>query len=179
MAVDPESLLVSLVAGGFSGTITAIVGYYTVSRKIEKETRAKVDLDLRTRRIDAYRELWYLTRAFSETRVNSEYEKKTTGKLVASLSKWYFEEGGIFLSETSQKALGLSPNVAIKKLDSSIYLQLRNDASNLRTCTARDIGTREEWKSDYGTESVKKVNSRLDKLGVRDKEANRYDTPKI
>jgi hypothetical protein len=121
-------------------------------QKLEEE----YDITLRTRRTDAYKALWsslYLFRLHSRPQMIYYRDIKNA---VSKLTEWYYFEGGIFLSEASQKAY----EVFIKRLreydeehpagymeDGDCELErIRDAASTLRTILCKDIGTREESK---------------------------------
>ena len=78
-------------------------------------------------------------------------------KLTASLRQWYFEKGGLFLSEKSRDSY-FALQDAIKKVldvkgqsggatvDEETYENLRKSGSELRTALTRDVGTRKSPK---------------------------------
>ncbi|HET7283935.1 MAG TPA: hypothetical protein VFI70_04550 [Nitrososphaeraceae archaeon] len=120
---------------------------------------SEYDLDLRTRRIEAYKALWsehYLLRYFSRpTRITyGDLEA-----LQARLSSWYYDTGGLFLTETSQKIYhmfiqeleyrtrNLSVNKSKELVGESDLEIIRNFGSRFRTNLCKDIGTRDESKN--------------------------------
>ncbi len=166
---DP-TIVAALFSGGLAGLVTAGIGYLAVRRKIRQELKAKIDFDLRGHRIGAYKELWEKTRPLSES-AGDEQRNCSTSDISDDLATWYFENGGLFLSETSQMAYRVMQlslmkhrSIGLTELSSKAYKQLRQDASRLRTCTSRDVGSREEWESSYGREQVNEVRQRLEEL---------------
>lgn len=157
----------AIFAGLLSGGLTGVISYFVLVQRISREAQAKVDLNLRELRIEAYKDLWKLTRPLSES-ADTDQRNKRTDVISEELASWYFTTGGLFLSETSQKAyrvlqlaIGVYSSNRLEELSPGSYKQLREDASALRTCLARDIGSREEWRSKYGGETVTKVDARL------------------
>jgi hypothetical protein len=144
--------------------------------KYKINLKAEYDLDLRTKRIEAYKELWsdqYLLRRHSKANITCV---DLVG-LVRSLTHWYYKTGGMFLTETSQKYFGrfleeLEDIIKdIKQEDHTIPLEelekIRQEnklkynnmrfsdrlqkikiiASTFRTILCKDTGTREELKN--------------------------------
>lgn len=174
MTLD-KILLAAVSSGLISGLIAAVLGYLAISRKIEKEKEATVDLHLRKLRIEAYRELWKVMLPLSISQREKDNPILNAKELSEALAKWYFETGGIYLSDVSQSAYRILQHTLQKVIDcnaesdhySELVGQAIQDASDLRTCTARDIGSREQWSSRYGDKVVRMV---LEKIKPIDEE---------
>ena len=73
-------------------------------------------------------------------------------QLTVSLRQWYFEKGGLFLSDNSRDAyfalqdeireVLARDNSPQSEVDESTYEALRKKGSSLRTALTRDVGTR-------------------------------------
>jgi hypothetical protein len=166
-------------------------------KDIEQRYRleSEYDLDLRIKRIEAYKQLWseqYLLRKHSKPDKIMHMELED---LKRRLTVWYYEVGGIFLTETSQKiyetfiielekitckALSCKEMYAYKHewetIDPKDGDFLRDLASAFRTNLCKDIGTREESKNpslynDLQISIIKKPDNKgnLFKIKVKNK----------
>lgn len=145
-----EKLIVSIV----SGLVGASITYLFAILKLRKELEIKYDTDLREKRIPQYLELWKLLEALAKYARPKQLTIDDLHKLTASLRQWYFEKGGLFLSDRSrdtyfglQEAIkeilsGRTHQAPESEIDESTYETLRAKGSTLRTALTRDVGTR-------------------------------------
>ena len=113
---------------------------------------AAIDTDLRQRRVDIYGELWKLTALASMWPRNTDLEYEQVAEFSRLMRKWYFEKGGMFLSESARGAYGevQKTNHALieKKLSGKVadtdYDSLRGVCSALRTALTVDLRSRGE-----------------------------------
>jgi hypothetical protein len=145
----------ALLTGLISGAITAVVTYFATLAKARLDLSIEYDKELRQERLKAYQDLWKRL----EPLAPYSPKKPLTHELVKSTSEdlrdWYFEFGGIYLSqecrgpyfalkESMQKIID-SPNLMKEKsktLASENADILRKQGSILRTALSDDIGTR-------------------------------------
>ena len=123
----------------------------------QHKLESEYDLDLRIKRIEAYKQLWseqYLLRMHS---VPDNITYKELEGLVRRLTAWYYEVGGIYLTETSQKIY----ETFICELEKIIFKapqdkkeKIKDDLKNIRclasvfrTNLCKDTGTREQSKN--------------------------------
>lgn len=146
-SADLLKAIVGLVTGAF-GT------YFGLYWKIKRELIAQYDHDLRTERVEHYKDLWAATEILAEYSPPEPVTKAGLEKLAATLRHWYFAGGGIFLSEKARDAYFALQDTIVKALDAiarqateanSIADELkpvRQASSRLRTILTWDIGSR-------------------------------------
>ena len=147
--------IVSLAAGaGFGGIGT----YITAVLKYKHELKAKYDISLRDKRIEVYEELWKRLEPFALYSPPAEVNLFTLQCVSDRLREWYFEIGGMFLTEKSQ-----TPYFELQKLLVETIQSLEKDSRtelepkklkeiidrghNLRTILVNDTFVREQLKS--------------------------------
>lgn len=135
------------------GVISAAGTYLGIRWRIRHELEATYDEGLRTLRLGSYGTLWALTAdlaAFAPDRAPTVTKLK---KLSAELTGWYYDTGGLYLSEDTRNAC-----VALQRalwavttserslrggrIDDATFESLRKIASGLRTEMTYDVGTR-------------------------------------
>jgi hypothetical protein len=132
--------------GLVSGVVLALVG----SRK---RLETEYDIALRKYRIEAYQELWRILEPLAYFSPPSAVTYAVATNLSRALRSWYFEVGGLFLSERTREAYfdlqkGLGgvikgvPEDHYEPLDPRRFERLRSIASNLRTASTQDVATR-------------------------------------
>jgi hypothetical protein len=135
-----------------SAVLGALTGILTTSWKARKDLESEYDISLRKDRTEVYRDLWKRLETLAFYAAPSvTYED--AGKLTRSLRQWYFQQGGLFLSEGTrepyfdvQKALeGIldqERETDGAELDEASLRLLRELASRLRTSMTEDVETR-------------------------------------
>lgn len=147
-----EKLIISIV----SGLVGAALTYLLAILKLRKELEIKYDIDLRDMRIPEYLKLWKLLEDLAKY-PRPKLNVNDMDKLTRSLMEWYFEEGGLFLSENSRdeyfalqeaikEVLACRCQAPESEIDEPTYEMLREKGSELRTALARDVGTRKAPK---------------------------------
>jgi hypothetical protein len=142
-----------------SAILGGLIAYLTMSVKIRKDLVAKYDLDLRSRRIEVYRKLWKHLQPLAKYSRSQPFTKACASTLSDALRAWYFEVGGIFLSERTRDAyFDLQEKLQEIEYDQDIpddgneipnFRSLRKLGSTLRTAMARDVGTRHKGTFRY------------------------------
>jgi hypothetical protein len=132
--MDPQ-VLSAIIAGSISLLVSSIVAAWAQRKKLESD----YDAILRTERLAEYRKLWQITEPigwYGKHEITSE----TAKKLLGDLDHWYFEGGGLLLSDISYKSF----EELLRALDRYDGAQedLRPVGSKLRTSLAYDIGGR-------------------------------------
>ena len=93
-----EKLLVAVV----SVVATATITYFGTVLKMRKDLEAKYDISLRDQRITVYAELWKCLQPLAKYSRPEPVTYEKVENLSKDLRKWYFEVGGLFLSETTR-----------------------------------------------------------------------------
>jgi hypothetical protein len=143
---DVVTALIGLVSG-------AILTYFGAVVKLRKELEAEYDKDLRSKRIEVYKELWSQLQLLARYDRPKPIKRKTLEKLTVAMREWYFEVGGLYLSEEARKDyFALKETIkdvlesrkyrADEVLDSPELDLLLEKASLLRARLTRDVGTR-------------------------------------
>lgn len=113
---------------------------------------ASVDTDLRTRRIEAYTDLWKLTGALPQWPRNRELTYEDLRALTGEFRLWYFGVGGMYLSVKARAAYGQVQEALAGILaaagDGAVtdahYDAVRGECSRMRTELTQDLLSRRE-----------------------------------
>jgi hypothetical protein len=139
----------SLVIGVASAVGSAFLTYMTTFLKIRQDLAAQYDADLRRDRIVVYKTLWKCTEPLARYARVSVFTYKDAEVLATALRCWYFEEGGLFLSEPArdayfelQKALKAMNGDSQQQVPDPVLENLMGIGSRLRTRLSQDVGTR-------------------------------------
>ena len=154
MGLDVKEYLVpmiTLVAGGLVGMMAT---YVSAKQKFREDLQAKYDETLHNTRIDTYQKLWSQLQVLAKYARPEVVTPKRLNQLAGELRKWYFETGGLFLTDSSrfayeavQKAIvaELEKNEAAdKELDGPALETIWKIGSNLRTALSNDLRSRRQ-----------------------------------
>jgi hypothetical protein len=144
------SELVTTVLGAGLGLVTGALLALLASRK---RLEVEYDIELRKHRIEAYQALWKILEPLAYYSPPSAVTYAVARDLAQALRSWYFEVGGLFLSEESREAYfdlqkGLGGVIKEPLDDAHVPLgprrfeRLRAIASKLRTASTQDVATR-------------------------------------
>jgi len=145
----------SVLIGGVAGIVSAVITYFSTRSKIRLDLAAQYDKDLQESRLKAYKELW----AMLEPLVRYARDETVTYTVIHTISietrKWYFQNGGIYLTERSRepyfdlkKAMQPVLDAAEcksqpdKEIDPQQLERIVAAGSTLRTVLSDDIGTK-------------------------------------
>lgn len=166
---DTNSFLISMVSGVASGLLTISFGYLTIKRKAKEEFDRNAELEIRSLRIPIVQKLWAVMSPIAFRSGSVSASARTISNLSEELTTWHYEVGGVYLSKTSWAAyLSLQEsldklinhyggNTSLSDLKHKDFHYLQHEGSVLRSCTAKDCGTRAESTSDYATDIVKNI----------------------
>ena len=140
--------LIGIIAGAFTT-------YFTTRSRIRTELSADYDKSLRDARIDAYRGLWKELQPLAKYSRPGPVSYRTVQQLSSVARRWYFETGGLYLSERAREAyfalmdgyrdvlenleLQATPD---RELSTPEFESLRDAGSRLRATMAADVRTR-------------------------------------
>ena len=132
-------------------------------QRLTQELRAEYDKDLRQHRLKAYAQLWQATGAFPLYAKSAPVTREAARQFAVTLRTWYFDTGGIYLSDASrdayfavQKAVKqvLEPSPTPVPLDAELlpeaYEAVRAACSALRSRLVADVGTRRDSELNEG-----------------------------
>ena len=132
--------------------------YGSSLKRVEESHKATVafasalDVDLRTQRTKAYAVLWGKTGRLPQWPRDEKLQYSDIQTLTEELRDWYFQTGGIYLSESAQKVYGTVQKVIQAALSSrktgfvegADYKSIREACSALRTELTEDLLSRRE-----------------------------------
>lgn len=166
---------ITLGAALLSGLVGSLAGILVTMWQVRKQLEAGAELQRRENRIPVMQELWSHLQAFSFFGKPQKERGELLRKISDDLTQWYYKKGGLYLSETSQKFYVRFqttintfitnydlPEIKLDQLNHSEFHQLQEEASVLRTLTARDCGTRIETDSKYDIEAEKEMRLKLE-----------------
>jgi len=149
-----DSTIVIAIITGLFGIVSGVtLAYLGAVLKFQKDLEAEYDKDLRNRRIEVYKELWKPLQLLARYDRPEPLTPQNLEKLSVEMRRWYFEIGGLYLSEETRKTY-FDLKQAIQRLtetakhsadevldqpDSKFILQ---KASLLRARLTYDVGTR-------------------------------------
>jgi hypothetical protein len=143
----------TIVAGLFGLVSGAVLAYLGAVLKFRKDLEAEYDKDLREKRIETYQTLWSHLQLLARYDRPKPLNRKTLKELTVAMHKWYFETGGLYLSEDTRKDYFDLKKIIKDILESGKYRGdealdppdlplILEKASLLRAQLTRDIGTR-------------------------------------
>jgi hypothetical protein len=138
--------LTTAALGLGTGALLAILGS---RQRLEVE----YDIELRKHRIEAYQALWKILQPLAYYSPPEAVTFAVARALSQALRSWYFEVGGLFLSEQTreayfdlQKGLGGVIKEPVEHdhlpVGKRLFERLRGSASTLRTASTQDVATR-------------------------------------
>lgn len=104
-----ETILTAVLAGvGGSALVVGALAAWLGSVWKDRITRGEelsgaIDVDLREKRLKVYPALWKATDTLPKWPRNPDVTYEDLARLVEKLRRWYFNEGGMFLSRTTQR----------------------------------------------------------------------------
>jgi hypothetical protein len=136
--------------------LTGIGTYFTTRWKVRKDIDVEYGRMVREARLRTYPTVWATLQPLALYARHWAVTNRMAWTLAGSLRRWYFEQGGMFLTDGSrdayfalQRSLGdyLSQvpwqmGAAERELDEDAFEPIRNAGSELRTQLVRDLGTR-------------------------------------
>jgi hypothetical protein len=145
-----DNTLLAAIIGAIAGILGTYLGAIL---KFRKDLEAEYDKDLREKRIGEYKKLWELTQDFPKYARARPFGLQDAQKLMAALHGWYFQGGGLFLSDSSRPAYfdfkdALQELIKASKKDQPLDCEKDSRAHAkchaLRTALAGDVGTRKK-----------------------------------
>ena len=159
--IDSELVrtLLTSIGGGLAaaGALAAWLGGVWKERISRTEAAlVQVDIDLRLRRIEVYKELWELTALLPKWPRDKTVTYEQLLTLTHSFRDWYFHRGGMYLSRTTHRdgytplqdelarVLGQGKTGELSQESPDDYEVVSARCSSLRSLLAADIAARRE-----------------------------------
>ena len=152
--------IVTLAIGALVG---GAISWLTTNSRLRYELELLYDRDLRTRRVAAYNELWRRTKRITRYPISAEMTGATLREVRADWSDWYYEKGGIYMSEAVRStyfeaADALQDGAGVaggRELSSAEYDSVYAHVKALRDSLTGDIGARLEPRLSMITRASK------------------------
>lgn len=140
-----DSFISALIGGGAAAISLIISNAFNF--------RARIDENLREKRIETYKILWKKTSLLPKYPRASDVTYGKLNGLSEGLRDWYFDDGGIYLTKESREAYGevqknlceivnAHPNEADRNIADSEYDDIVESCSLLRTKLTDDLQSR-------------------------------------
>lgn len=101
--MDP-SIMNALITGLIGLASGGTLAYLGAILKFRKDLEAEYDKDLRNKRIEAYKDLWKHLQLLARYDRPRPLNRQTLEELTVAMREWYFETGGLYLSEETRKS---------------------------------------------------------------------------
>lgn len=141
-----DDVLLPIVTG-VTGLVTGIIAS---SWRYGVELAIRYDIELRTKRLEAYAQLWSLLQPLAFHAATDSLTRTSVRDLSGQLLDWYFDVGGLYLARATQRrflALQDALTRAVGEggdgvLDAATLQEIRQASSALRTKMTRDVLSR-------------------------------------
>jgi hypothetical protein len=159
-----DKVQAAILSGVLSAIVTGVVTYFATVVKIRRELEASYDRDLREKRIEVYKDLWKHLEPLARYARPHPFSRAIAKDLTQTLRFWYFETGGLFLSERTRDAY-FAVQEALKQIcedktpgedhlvSEEGFETIIKKGSTLRTQMTLDVGTRKRPLTDERQES--------------------------
>lgn len=147
-----NTVIVAIITGLFGLISGAMVVYVGAILKYRKELEAEFDKEIRKERIQVFPELWRHLDVLARYDRPGPLDVERLRDLSIKMRKWYFESGGMFLSDRARESYFDLKERILRLLESThergdhasveTEAALIQSASLLRAHLMRDLGTR-------------------------------------
>lgn len=134
--------------------VTAFFGLITAKRKFRDDLQAKYDETVHDRRIEVYQDLWKRLEVLATYAPPEVVTPARLEKLSQELREWYFQTGGLFLTDNSRDTyFALQDSIVDElakqqpkdqELGSTAFEVIRKQSSNLRASLSSDLRSRRQ-----------------------------------
>lgn len=149
---------ISLVAGLISGLVSAVITFFVTREKVRLDLAAEYDRQLRSERLDAYRDLFKRMKPLARYSAEKPLTYKIIRETAEDMRDWYFDVGGIYLSKESREPYFELKSLMQEVIEHEEYKDPQDQktraaldvllktivkkSSDVRTLLTNDIGTR-------------------------------------
>jgi hypothetical protein len=167
-----EAIVINALVGAFAALGTHVLAREALRDRLRRELEVELDRDLRTERRKAYCDLWKRLEPLAIYAPKHQLDGTSLRALSAELTEWYYEVGGVYLTETAkglyftlQDLLQIERTGVVRAADrrfqrdpknvrglvalgtppaehDKAYFELFRAASDLRSCVARELNSR-------------------------------------
>ena len=144
----------------FLAGLTFVLGIATNWATSRRTLALQYDTELRRERLAVYADLWSRLEVLNKYgRTSARLSRVDTERLVGELKRWYFQAGGIYLSEPTRNdyfalqdalqhalATARADHAELESAGDEAFEFVRLRSSRLRTSLTRDVGTRKVLK---------------------------------
>ena len=134
--------------------VTALFALLTNRQKFREDLQAKYDATIHEQRTEFYLPLWKKLEVLARFAPPEAVTTRTLDELSKSLREWFFNTGGLYLSDESRRAYFdlqyvitghvRKHGISDKELGRTSLEQILKRASDLRDYLSRDIGSRKK-----------------------------------
>ena len=122
-----DTVLVAIISL-LSGIVLTYVGAIV---KFRRDLQSKYDIDLRNKRIKAYKLLWQLLEPLAYYSPATLVTYGIIQEMSEKMREWYYKTGGMFLSESSRDAYFDVQKEVMKVLEEKMKIILNQDSSKM------------------------------------------------
>jgi hypothetical protein len=145
-----NEVIVGIIAASGGGAVT----WLTTNARLRRELELLYDRDLREKRVAAYSELWRRTKRVPRNRRPGELTTATLREIREDWHDWYYDDGGIYMSEAVRIRYfeatavidGVRDASSEGELEEEAYLRVYTAVKRLRDVLTDDIGLRLDQK---------------------------------
>jgi len=139
----------NILTASLSAVTGALVSYFVAKYQMRAKFRGNVDTALIRKREQLYLSLWKLTAVIPRWPRAHDCTYEDIGQLGLAMRDWYFQGGGLYLSEQARAAYGVlrdrmdafPPRIGV--VNDADYDHVFDAASKLRTELTKDLFSRE------------------------------------
>ena len=144
----------SVMIGGVAGLVSAVITHFSTRAKVRLDLAAVYDKELQENRLAVYKKLWAMLEQLSRYGRTQPVTNAVLRGISDQTRSWYFQEGGIYLTERSRdpyfewkkamqpaldEGVGADPNAEVDPEQLKLII---DSGSTLRTALSDDIGTK-------------------------------------
>jgi uncharacterized surface anchored protein len=143
--------MITLVAGALVGIIST---YLSAKQKFRDDLQAKFNESLHESRVTSYQKLWEQLQVLAKYARPRPVTPERLRTLAEDLRTWYFEVGGLFLTDNSRNAYFALQDAIVtelakkhpenRELVGAVFEEIRQKGSNLRTNLSTDLRSRRQ-----------------------------------
>lgn len=155
-----ESVLIASGAGLISGLASAALTYFSTRAKIRLDLSAEYDKKLQETRLEAYMKLWAMLEPLARFGRDQPITHAVLLEVSTQTRKWYFQTGGIYLTQASRGPYFFWKELMQPLLESPKYYGNPGtpiDETELGPVIAASSALRTSLSDDIGTKKLSRL----------------------